>query len=154
MQNTELAIKTGETTTREGRPKQTAGDYQVSYNVGPAKGLYQFTAGKLEWKEPQEENVHLDVFVEDAQDGRFIPGLSLNATLLDKRGGRAAATHLPFVWHPERYHYGANVKVPESGEYVLQVHIFPATFTRADKEHGKRYVADADVQFEDVRIDV
>lgn len=154
MQNTELAIKTGEVSTTGGEPKKTAGDYAVSYSVGPAKGMYEFSAGKLEWKEPQDENVHLDVTVHDARDGRFIPGLSINVTLLDGRGGRAAATHLPFVWHPEHDHYGANVKVSESGDYLLQVHIFPATFPRADKEQGQRYVADADVQFEDVRIEI
>lgn len=153
MQNTELAVKTGETTMPGRGEKIVTGDYEVSYSVGPAKGLYEFSTGKLEWKEPEDANAHLDVVVKDAKDGRFIPGLHLNATLIDKRGGKAAGTHLPFVWHPERDHYGANVKVPQSGEYTLQVHIFPATFTRADKEAGKRYTVDADVSFENVHID-
>jgi hypothetical protein len=46
------------------------------------------------------------------------------------------------------------MKVPESGEYMLQVHVYPATFTRADKEKGKRYLADVHISFENVRIDV
>jgi uncharacterized protein involved in high-affinity Fe2+ transport len=147
MQNTQLAVKTGE-------EKKSGGDYEVSYRIAPAKGMYEFSAGKLEWKEPQEENVHLDVLVHDAQDGRFIPGLHIVATLLDSRGGRAASTHVPFVWDPEQNHYGANVKVPESGAYLLQVHVYPATFNRTDKEQGKRFIADTHVSFENVQIDV
>lgn len=147
MQNTQLEVRPGD-------KKQTAGDYEVSYRVGPAKGMYEFSGGMLEWKEPQEAHVHLDVFIHDAQDGRFVPGLHIVGTLLDSRGGRAASAHLPFVWDPEQYHYGANVKVPESGAYMLQVHIFPATFKRTDKERGKRFIADAHVAFDNVQIDV
>lgn len=153
MQNTELAIKTGETNAG-GREKKTAGDYEMSYTVEPAKGLYEFSSGKLEWKEPSEENVHLDVYVNDAKNGRFVPGLHVVASLIDSRGGQAASSYLPFVWHPERYHYGANVKVPQSGEYLLQVHVSPATFTRADKEEGKRFAADVHLSFDGVRIDL
>src|SRR5690348_11372237 len=50
MQNTELAVKTGETAGGAWE-KKTAGDYEISYRIGPAKGLYEFSAGKLEWKE-------------------------------------------------------------------------------------------------------
>ena len=153
MQNTELAVKTGERAAGAWE-KKTEGDYEISYRVGPAKGLYEFSAGKLEWKEPQDENLHLDLLVNDAQDGRFIPGLHIVATLLDSRGGKAASNHLPFVWHPEQNHYGSNMKVPESGEYLLQVHVYPATFTRADKEQGKRFIADVHTSFENVRVDV
>lgn len=153
MQNTELTVKTGEPGAN-GAEKKRSGDYEITYSIGPAKGLYEFSSGKLEWKEPQEENVHLDVFITDAADGRFVPMLNVVGTLLDSRGGRAASAHLPFVWHPEGNHYGANVKVPESGAYLLQVHVHPATFTRADKEQGKRFIAGAHVSFENVRIDV
>ncbi len=153
MQNTDLTIKTGDAAPG-GTEKKTAGDYEVSYRTGPAKGMYEFGGGLLEWKEPKDENVHLDVFVHDALDGRFIPGLNIVATLLDARGGQAASTHVPFVWDPEQNHYGANVKVPASGAYVLQVHVYPATFHRTDKELGRRFVADAHVSFENVAIEV
>lgn len=153
MQNTELAVKTGEAA-RDGAEKKTAGDYQITYRIGPAKGMYEFSAGKLEWKEPQEENAHLDVLVTDAVDGRPLPGLHIVATLLDAKGGQAASNHLPYVWDPQENHYGSNVKVAQSGDYMLQVHVFPATFPRTDKEKGKRFVADVHVQFEGVRIDV
>ena len=44
--------------------------------------------------------------------------------------------------------------MPESGEYLLQVHVYPATFIRADKEQGKRYVTDVHLSFENVRVEV
>ncbi|HEY9181059.1 MAG TPA: iron transporter [Candidatus Baltobacteraceae bacterium] len=153
MQNTELEAKSGKPA-HDGTEKMTSGDYDISYRIEPAKGLYEFSAGKLEWKEPSDENVHLDLLVHDARDGRFIPGLHIVATLIDGKGGQAASNHLPFVWHPQENHYGSNVKVPQSGEYLLQVHIYPATFVRADKEQGKRFIADVHVSFENVRIDV
>lgn len=153
MQNTELTIKTGESA-REGSERKRSGDYEIAYRIGPAKGMYEFSAGKLEWKEPEGENAHLDVLVHDAIDGRPLAGLHIVATLLDSKGGRAASNHLPYVWDPKENHYGSNVKVPQSGEYMLQVHIYPATFPRTDKEQGKRFIADTHVQFEGVRIDV
>ena len=153
MQNTELESKPGKPAHDE-TEKMTSGDYDITYRIEPAKGLYEFSAGKLEWKEPSDENAHLDLLVHDARDGRFIPGLHIVATLIDRKGGQAASNHLPFVWHPQENHYGSNVKVPESGEYLLQVHIYPATFVRADKEQGKRFIADVHVSFENVRIDV
>ncbi len=153
MQNTELAAKTGDAAA--GRTeKKTSGDYEISYRIEPAKPMYEFSAGKLEWKEPQDENIHLDLLVHDAADGRFVPGLHIVATLIDSRGGQAASNHLPFVWSPQENHYGSNMKVPQSGEYLLQVHVYPATFHRVDKEQGKRFVADVHLSFEGVRIDV
>jgi hypothetical protein len=143
MQNTELAVKTG-----------VSGDYEIAYRVEAAKGLYEFSAGKLEWKEPQDENVHVAVLVKDAQDGRFVSGLHIVATLIDSRGGQVASNHLPFIWDPKESHYGANMKVPQSGDYLLQVHVYPATFVRADKERGKRFVSDVHTSFENVRIAV
>lgn len=151
MERTSLIPQPGERTESGGNERKTQGDYTVTYSVSRAEGFYEFSDGMLEWKEPQEENAHLDVYVYDSQSGRFVPGLNVQATLLDMRGGRAAATHLPFVWDPRENHYGANVKLPDGGaRYVLQVHIDPATFARAGKEEGKRYVTGADMTFENV----
>jgi hypothetical protein len=153
MQNRELAVRTG-VAERGAGEKKISGDYEITYRIGPAKGLYEFSAGKLEWKEPAEENLHVDLMIKDAHDGRFVPGLHVVATLLDGKGAQAASNHLPFVWHPQESHYGSNMKVPKSGDYLLQVHVYPATFVRADKEQGKRFVADVHVSFENVRIEV
>lgn len=154
MERTQLAAHPGEATGPRGEEQKTAGDFSISYRTGPAEGFYEFSDGMLEWKEPQDQNVHLDVLVCDARDGRMIPGLNVQGALLDMRGGRAAAAHLPFVWHPQQNHYGANVKIPKGGRYVLQVHVDPATFVRRGKEEGKRYVTGADVTFEDVQIEI
>ncbi len=155
MERTSLITQSGERDGAGANERKTAGDFTIAYSTSRPEGSYEFSDGILEWKEPQDENAHLDVYVYDSQDGRFVPGLNVQATLLDMRGGRAAATHLPFVWHPREHHYGANVKLPDGGgRYVLQVHIDPATFVRRGKEEGKRYVTGADATFENVRIEI
>lgn len=155
MERTSLIPQPGERDESGGNERKTQGDYTVTYRVSRAEGFYEFADGILEWKEPQENNAHLDVFVYDSRDGRFVPGLNVQATLLDMRGGRAAATHLPFVWDPRENHYGANVTLPAgSARYVLQVHIDPATFVRNGKGEGERYVTGADMTFENVQADV
>lgn len=155
MERTSLITQPGERGEVGGNERKTLGDYTITYSTSRAEGFYEFSDGMLEWKEPQDENAHLDVYVYDSRDGRFVPGLNVQATLLDMRGGRAAATHLPFAWDPRESRYGANVKLPEgAGRYVLQVHVDPATFVRCDKEEGKRYVTGADVTFENVRVEL
>lgn len=155
MERTSLITQPGERGEVGGNERKTSGDYTITYSVSRAEGCYEFSDGILEWKEPQGENAHLDVYVYDSRDGRFVPGLNVQATLLDMRGGRAAAAHLPFVWHPRENHYGANVNLPEGGgRYVLQVHIDPATFVRRGKEEGNRYVTGADATFENVRVEL
>ena len=154
MERTSLIPQPGD---REpgGNERKTQGDYTITYRVSPAEGFYEFSDGILTWKEPQDQNAHLDVFIYDSRDGRFVPGLNVQATLLDMRGGRAAAAHLPFAWDPHEHRYGANVKLPEgSGRYVLQVHVDPATFVRCGKSEGQRYVTGADMTFENVRADL
>lgn len=138
---TQLAIKTTH-----------SGDYGIEYEIEAPHGFYEFSAGKLEWKEPQEENAHICVVVKDAQSGDPLPGLTIDTTLLDRRGGRAASATLTYLWDTVHPHYGANVKVPPEDGYLLQIHVFPPTFSRFDKERGKRFAGGADVQFEGIAI--
>lgn len=85
-----------------------AGDYLIGYAVEEAEGLYHLRDGTLEWEEPREENAHDDLDVRDGADRRFLPGLTVYATLIGG-GGREIGTHRqPFLWHPWLYHYGRN----------------------------------------------
>jgi hypothetical protein len=56
----------------DGREVQD-GEYLVAYAVEEAEGMYHIRGGELEWKDPKTENVHIEVVVRDAADGRFIP---------------------------------------------------------------------------------
>lgn len=56
------------------------------YAVGEANGMYHLMNGKLQWEEPQDENAHFEVAVRDGADGRFIPQLTVYATLVDSEG--------------------------------------------------------------------
>ncbi len=130
----------------------SAGDYHIGYAVEEAEGMYQMSNGKLEWMEPEEKNVHLEISVRDGADGRFVPALKVHATLIDE-GGREIGTHeQPFLWHPWLYHYGRNWNVPGDGNYTLRVHIDPPEFGRHDKKNGLRYMEPVDVEFTNVKI--
>ena len=50
----------------------------------------------------------LEVAVRDVADGRFIPGLTMYATLLDHNGVEIGTHQQPFLWHSWMYHYGRN----------------------------------------------
>jgi hypothetical protein len=135
----------------DGGQKQ-AGDYLIDYAVEEAEGLYYLRDGCLEWEEPEEENVHVEVAVRDASDRRFIPALEVYATLVDQ-GGEEVGTHRqPFLWHPWLYHYGRNWKVPGDGEYTLRVRIEAPEFPRHDKENGRRFAEPVEVEFQGVKI--
>ncbi|NIR39994.1 MAG: hypothetical protein GWN07_29510 [Actinobacteria bacterium] len=132
--------------------EQHAGDYRVGYAVEKAEGLYHMRDGHLRWEEPTDENVHVEVSVRDAADGRFIPGLTVHATLIDPDGQEVGTHTQPFLWHPWLYHYGRNWRVPGDGAYTLRVRVDAPTFHRHDRINGDRYADPVEVEFRGVRI--
>jgi hypothetical protein len=130
-----------------------AGDYVVAYAVESAEGMYQTRNGELEWQEPQSENVHVEVSVRDAADNRFIPGLTVYATVIDADDNVIGRHEQPFLWHPWLYHYGRNWEVPGDGIYKLRVEIEAPKFGRHDKKNGRRFAENVTVEFDDVKIE-
>lgn len=132
---------------------QRAGDYLIGYEVEEAEGMYVPDGNGLRWSEPQHENAHLEIVVRDADDGRFIPGLKVHATLL--KGDKEIGSHeLPFLWHPWLFHYGRNLQVPREGIYSLRLHIDAPRFPRHDKVNGNRYAQPVDVRFDNVKVEI
>lgn len=132
--------------------EKSAGEYLVAYAVEAAEGMYQLQDDELVWQEPGDKNVHVEVAVRDGADGRFIPGLTVYATLIDESGQEVGTHQQPFLWHPWLYHYGRNWQVPGDGTYRLKVNIEPPTFMRHDKKNGKRFAAPVEVEFTSVSI--
>lgn len=132
--------------------QQRAGDYLVAYAVEKAEGLYMLKDGELEWQEPKEENVHIEVAVLDGADHRFVPGLTVHVTVIARDGTEIGTYEQPFLWHPWLYHYGRNWKVPSEGQYKLRIRIEPPKFMRHDRKNGKRYAESVQVQFDNVHI--
>jgi len=63
-----------------------AGGMRIAFTITAAEGWWDRAGGgKLAWHEAPPANVHLRIFVLDA-DGRPIPGLNLRATLTDTNG--------------------------------------------------------------------
>ena len=135
-----------------GAVTQRAGDYLVAFVQENAEGMYELADGRLVWREAAEEaNVHLEIAVADAADGRFVPALDITLTVLD--GDRELfTTTMPFLWHPYLYHYGSNARVPGEGPYTVRVRIDPPTFMRHDPVNGKRYEQPVELVFADRRF--
>jgi hypothetical protein len=72
--------------------EQGAGHYRIGYAVEEAEGMYEWTDGELVWRDPDGENLHVEVAVRDAADGRFVPGVRVFATLIDPTATRSAPT--------------------------------------------------------------
>jgi hypothetical protein len=128
------------------------GDYEIGVAVEEAEGMWCWSGGVLRWKNPVDTNCHVEVTVRDAADGRFLPGLTVLATLVDPEGRVLGPHAQPFVWHPWLFHYGRNWDVPMSGMYSEHVHVDPAPFPRHDSENGRRFEEPADVEFDEVHI--
>jgi hypothetical protein len=132
--------------------ERTVGGCIVGYAVGKAEGMYYRKGPRLEWMDPGDTNVHVEVIVRDSADGRFLPGLCVQATLIDAAGKEIGTELQPFIWHPWLYHYGRNWRVPGDGAYGLRIHIDPPEFSRHDEKNGKRYMEPVDVEFMGVKI--
>ncbi len=77
--------------------------------------MYEWRDGELVWHEPQDENVHLEISVRDAGDGRFVPCVRVIATLIHADGTEVGTHEQPLLWHPMLYHYGRNWRVARGG---------------------------------------
>lgn len=133
--------------------EQEAGEYQIGYAVEEAEGMYEWDAGELRWREPDGENLHLEVSVRDRSDGRFVPGVRVLATLITPDGKEVGTHELPLLWHPMLYHYGRNWTVPADGEYTLRVRVDPPTFMRHDETNGRRFIEPVEVEFTGVKVE-
>ncbi|GGL99024.1 iron transporter [Deinococcus aerophilus] len=131
---------------------QRDGDYLIGYAQEKAEGMYApREEGTLEWTAPTDENCHIEVSVSDASDGRFLPQLTIHATLTGQ-GETVGPFEVPFLWHPGLYHYGKNIRVPGDGEYDLTVRVEAPTFMRHDKQNGQRYARGAEVTFRKIQV--
>jgi hypothetical protein len=136
----------------DGREMQE-GEYLVAYAVEEAEGMHHLRRGRLQWTEPKKtDNLHVEVTVRDASDGRFIPGLKVFATLIDDKGKDLGTHEQPFLWHPWLHHYGRNWRVPGDGVYRLRVRFDAPDFPRHDKVNGNRFVKGAQVEFTGVKV--
>lgn len=133
--------------------EQEAGHYRIGYAIEEAEGMYEWAYGELVWREPGEANLHVEVAVRDAADGRFVPACTVVATLVAPDGTEVGTHEHPLLWHPMLYHYGRNWQVPADGEYTLRVRVEPPTFMRHDEVNGKRFVEPVEVEFTGVHVE-
>jgi hypothetical protein len=126
---------------------QVLGDMEIGVAIENAEGMYHLEGARLVWRNPTDEDAHVEVAVADARDGRFIPGLNVIVTLIGPKGEDLGTELVPFLWHPWLHHYGRNWRVAGPGEYEVHVHIDPPTFGRHDRMNGRRYAKARDATF-------
>lgn len=132
--------------------QQRAGDYLIGFAVEEAEGMYAMHDGELTWQEPEDENLHIEVVVQDGSDRRFVPGCDVTVTVIDADGTEVGTHEQPLLWHPMIYHYGRNWTVPGDGTYTLRVHVAPPRFMRHDETNGRRFTEEATVEFTGVSV--
>ena len=132
---------------------QTVDQYLVAYAIEEAEGMFMWEDGELHWHDPEDENLHVEIAVCDASDGRFIPGLKVTATLVDPDGNEVGTHVHELLWHPMLYHYGRNWQVPADGTYTLKVRVEPPTFMRHDEINGCRFTEAAETVFKGVQVE-
>lgn len=133
------------------------GDYVVAYAVELAEGYFHWQNGELQYdlgvEESAEQNAHVEVAILDAETGRFLPALAVQAQLL--RGGESIGTfEEPLMWHPWIYHYGRNWRVPSEGKYSLDIRFDAPRWHIYGAAAGPRFQQGETVHFDDVRMKV
>jgi hypothetical protein len=132
---------------------QPADQYLVAYAIEEAEGMFMWEDGGLVWHDPEEDNLHVEIAVCDASDGRFIPELTVTATLIGPDGEEVGTHRHELLWHPMMLHYGRNWKVPADGTYTLKVHVDPPTFMRHDEINGRRFEHPVETTFKGVKVE-
>jgi hypothetical protein len=127
-------------------------DYLIAYAFEKAEGMYVRQHNGLVWQAPQNENIHIEIAVRDGADGRLIPTLDVDVTLIDKSGKEIGTHRHPLLWHPYLYHYGRNWRIPGDGVYSLRVRFPAPRFHRHDRKNGNRFRDGADVTFKNVAL--
>jgi uncharacterized protein involved in high-affinity Fe2+ transport len=128
--------------------------YIISIALKDADGMYWPDSDTtLTWLKPSEAmNKHLEIAVQDAADGRFVPGLRLRASVTSTGGDIMYEDDLPFLWHPFLWHYGSNFHLDGAGKYNFEVTIMQPQFGRHDQTEGRRYQHDTIVNFDKVQL--
>jgi len=132
---------------------QEAGEYLIGYAIEEAEGMYEWKDSELVWRDPEDENLHVEIAVCDASDGRFVSDAKVHGTLIDPDGNEVGTYVHPMLWHPMLYHYGRNWTVPADGYYTLKVKVEPPRFMRHDEVNGCRFKEVVETTFENVKVE-
>lgn len=138
----------------EGGEEKLSGEYLVALAFEEAEGMYERRGEDLEWVEPSDENLHIEIAVRDPADGRFIPGLSVTVCVLDADGTEVGTHEHPLLWHPYLYHYGRNWKLPDRQPFTIRAKIEAPRFPRHDKKNGRRFLKGTEVEFTGIRVEL
>lgn len=126
---------------------RSVGDALVYWLASAARGGKTVSAGELSLSvallpvpgAATPGPAQLAVVARDGADGRLVPGLSLDAVVLDASGRRILAGPLGYVCDPLLDHYGAMFTADSAGPYTVKLDVSPLALRRHDPLNGDRF---------------
>ncbi len=132
--------------------EKPAGDYFVAYALGYPGPALQLGGSNLHIKSlTGKEDVRLRLLVRDSRTGRIIPGLKLQASLVDADGTSHGPGEMSLNSHSWLTDYEGDTRISRKGLYTLRVHFDAPGFRRWGRQ-SDRLAAPADVEFEDLSL--
>jgi hypothetical protein len=132
-----------------------SGEWRIAYIKEPAEGWFEGEDGRAVWREPARyETAHLEIIPIERETGRIVPYADVTLEVLDEDGKLVDGKPLRF-YYAEFFHYAENFRIPREGEYALRATVIPPAFRRhGDEDAGPVLTERAQVEFENVRIEV
>lgn len=132
------------------------GDYLAVVAIERAEGYWIPQGNDIKYtirvSQSAETNAHVEVGVRDALTGRFLPGLNVRATVLDRSGHEIGTKSQPFMWHPWIHHYGENWRVPSTGRYNVRAHADVPPYRRYSRSMANLFLTPVDVEIPNLRF--
>jgi|WetSurMetagenome_2_1015567.scaffolds.fasta_scaffold777049_1 hypothetical protein len=122
------------------------GNFLICYEVGNAEGTYQLEHNQLVWREPENQNIHIDVTVQNRGE-KFIDYLNIYAVLIGPDEKVISGKPLPYAWHPWKNHYGENFSITTPGIYELQLHFENPEYQNLNLSDPELFPAVLDISY-------
>ncbi len=112
------------------------GDMKIEfYMEHPKKGMVTTSGKKMATMNPAPTH-HPEVKVFDAETGKFIPYLNVEAVFVNLTGDRILQIGIPAMLG-SYFHYGRNASLPGKGKYKVFVKITPQELMRYEQMANK-----------------
>jgi hypothetical protein len=115
--------------------------------------MYEWADGGLVWRDPGEENLHVEVAVRDAGDGRFVLGARLWLPLSTRGVTRWEPTRAASALALYDLPLCAQLGRPIRREVHAPVRVEPPTFMRHDEVNDRRFVETVEIEFQNVQVE-
>ena len=133
---------------------QEAGEYLIGYAVEEAEGMYMWEDGELDWQDPEDENLHVEIAVCDALGRALRPLPEGHRHAHRPRRQRGRHARAPDALAPDALPLRAQLEGPGRRRRTrCKVRVEPPTFMRHDDVNGCRFKEPVETTFENVKVE-